>query len=243
MLSGGGLCPATLGGRADMVRHADAIAKSAWPGLDADRPLGTLGDRQSVHLFAARADDETSALHSSPTLRCRQTLQSLPVARRIPIVDDPLLAADATVGEVLAALDRSDYGTLWCTHRECSSSWQGSPPNRDPRLLPTGKAAKAGVWIVHRDRETCYIAADSPALTEYPISGTTGDRVRSRPCSGGRWPVKRSPPLAEAGGGLLARPRWAGGVIHGNYPAIGVDGRFTAGDPTTIRDPADQPAR
>ncbi|MFD6061052.1 hypothetical protein [Rhodococcus wratislaviensis] len=41
------MTPAVPPRRADMVvlvRHADAVAKSAWPGLDADRPLSTLRD-------------------------------------------------------------------------------------------------------------------------------------------------------------------------------------------------------
>lgn len=168
-----------------MVRHSDAVAKSAWPGLDADRPLSTLGDRQSVHLVAALTDVELSALHSSPTLRCRQTLQSLSVARRIPIVDDPLLAADASVGELLAAFDRSDDGTLWCTHREVSEQLAAIAAEQGAsRFLPMGKTP----------RQVCgsCTATGSPATSRrfprtdrVPHLSTTGDRVRSRPCSGG----------------------------------------------------------
>ncbi|MFD9667276.1 histidine phosphatase family protein [Rhodococcus sp. NPDC059968] len=123
-----------------MVRHADAVATSAWPGLDADRPLSTLGDRQSVHLVAALAHVGLSALHSSPTLRCRRTLQSLSVARRPPIVDDPLLAANASGRRTRCRVRPIGRGTLWCTHREVFEQLAGIAAEQGAsRSLPDGK--------------------------------------------------------------------------------------------------------
>ncbi|MDT2009360.1 histidine phosphatase family protein [Rhodococcus opacus] len=146
-----------------LVRHADAVATNTWTGLEADRPLTTLGDRQSVHLVDALADVALSALFSSPTLRCRQTLQSLSVARRLPIVDHPLLAADAPVGDLLAAFDRSGDGTLWCTHREVFEQLAGVATEHNASLfLPTAKTAKGGAWIVHAGRDPRYLAPIPP---------------------------------------------------------------------------------
>ncbi|RZL76448.1 MAG: phosphoglycerate mutase family protein [Rhodococcus sp. (in: high G+C Gram-positive bacteria)] len=146
-----------------LVRHADAVATSAWTGLEADRPLSTLGDRQSVQLVAALADVELSVLFSSPTLRCRQTLQALSVARRLPIVDHPLLAADAPVGDLLAAFDRADDAALWCTHREVLEQLAGVATEHGAhRYLPTAKTAKGGAWIVHAGRDPRYIGPTPP---------------------------------------------------------------------------------
>ena len=61
-----------------LVRHALALAKSSWSGLDSDRPLDAKGRRQVVGLtdwFATRAVD---AVVTSPAVRCVATV--LPVA-------------------------------------------------------------------------------------------------------------------------------------------------------------------
>ncbi|MFE5706141.1 hypothetical protein [Rhodococcus koreensis] len=105
-----------------------------------------------MHLVTVLADVELSVLHSSLALRCRRTLRSLSVTRRIPIVDDPLLSADASVGELVAAFDRGGDGILWFTHREVFEQLVGIASEQGASFLPTGKTAKAGVWIVHRDQ-------------------------------------------------------------------------------------------
>ncbi|MDT2007039.1 histidine phosphatase family protein [Rhodococcus opacus] len=146
-----------------LVRHADAVAKSAWPGLDADRPLSTLGHQQSIHLVAALADVALSALFSSPTLRCRQTLQPLSVARHLPIVDHPLLEPDAPIDKLLFTLGRSVDGALWCTHREVLDRLAAVAAEHDDwRFLPAAKTAKGGLWIVHSGRDPRYIGPIPP---------------------------------------------------------------------------------
>ena len=141
-----------------LVRHADAVAKKEWSGPDAARPLSALGHRQSAHLVAALAEVAVSGLFSSPTVRCRQTLQPLAAARGLPIVDDPRLARDAPVGALLSALGRSDDGALWCTHGEVFDQLAAAATAHGAaRFLPTGKTAKGGLWIVHRDRGPRYV--------------------------------------------------------------------------------------
>jgi phosphohistidine phosphatase SixA len=145
-----------------LVRHADALAKKTWPGPDTDRPLSPLGHQQSVHLVEALGDVALSGLFSSPTVRCRQTLEPLAVARGLPIVDDPRLARDAPVGALLSALGRCDDGALWCTHGEVFDQLAAAATNHGAaRFLPTAKTAKGGLWIVHSDRGPRYVGPNT----------------------------------------------------------------------------------
>ncbi|MFF0818333.1 SixA phosphatase family protein [Rhodococcus sp. NPDC003318] len=146
-----------------LVRHADAVAKKAWRGPDVDRPLSPLGHQQSAHIVDALADVALSELISSPTVRCRQTLQPLAAARGLPIVDDPRLARDASVGALLSALGRCDDGVLWCTHGELFDQLAAAATEHDAApFLPTAQTAKGGVWIVHRDRGPRYVGPIPP---------------------------------------------------------------------------------
>jgi len=82
-----------------IVRHASAVARDAWPGSDALRPLSPRGWQQAVALAEWLVDPAPAHFLSSPTVRCRDTL--VPVAHRVggAVVDEPLLAdlADSAV--------------------------------------------------------------------------------------------------------------------------------------------------
>ncbi len=84
-----------------IVRHASAVARDAWSGPDALRPLSLRGWQQAAALAEWLADPAPMHFLSSPTVRCRDTL--VPVAHRGAgtVVDEPLLAdlAEAEVTE------------------------------------------------------------------------------------------------------------------------------------------------
>lgn len=146
-----------------LVRHADPVAESAWPGLGSDRSLSTRGARQSVHLVDVLADVPLTALFSSPTLRCRQTLQALSVARYLPIVDHPLLTVDASVDRLLFTVTRSVDGALWCTHGEVFDRVaEVAAEGGHAGFLPAATTAAAGVWLVDPGRDPRYLAPIPP---------------------------------------------------------------------------------
>ncbi len=60
-----------------LVRHADALARSAWEGDDALRPLTVKGHRQAAALARASTGLAIGRLVSSPALRCAATLEPL----------------------------------------------------------------------------------------------------------------------------------------------------------------------
>lgn len=112
-----------------LLRHAHAVEKKKWGGLDADRPLSVLGREQADNLVATLGRFELRTLFTSPTARCRDTLAPLATARGLPIREHPLLAPDAPVDELRSVLDGADVpGTLWCTHGESSPPSPTAPP-------------------------------------------------------------------------------------------------------------------
>ncbi len=74
-----------------VVRHAKAIAKKNWHGDDLIRPLNTPGQQQSVEIANSLRTRDIEFAFSSPSLRCRQTLDPLVSDIEIPIEDAVLL--------------------------------------------------------------------------------------------------------------------------------------------------------
>jgi 8-oxo-dGTP diphosphatase len=135
-----------------IVRHARAIPKDGWTGLDADRPLTAAGVRQA----ATFADVVTSDLPirrvlTSPTLRCEQTVAPLVAARQLPLLRHTALGVDGSVQALLELLasDEAD-GAVLCTHgerlRDLFEVWHA----RGRRGLPStdGRTRKGDAWLL-----------------------------------------------------------------------------------------------
>lgn len=92
----------------ELVRHAKAVARSDWHGgPDHERPLSARGREQAQQLTEELlAGDPIAALHTSPLVRCRQTLEPLARATGLPLVEEEGLAEASGVPVV-------DAGSLW----------------------------------------------------------------------------------------------------------------------------------
>ena len=102
-----------------LVRHGLAGEKGAWRGSDDRRPLTPAGQIQAVRLAEALGDLGLTGLWSSPSERCRQTLNPLAERLGLPVQDNPALSVDAEVADVLAFLSSRDAaGSALCTHGE-----------------------------------------------------------------------------------------------------------------------------
>jgi 8-oxo-(d)GTP phosphatase len=110
-----------------IVRHAKSRKRGSWKGDDEDRPLTATGRRDAKALVALLSAYGVSRLHSSPTVRCRQTLQPFARATGLPLVEEPSVseqAFDADPADGLDHVDRmrqlaaaEDSPTAVCTHR------------------------------------------------------------------------------------------------------------------------------
>lgn len=126
-----------------VVRHGIATAKRRWDGPDADRPLTPRGARQAKAVGAGLARYHPDEIFSSPSLRCRQTVEPLAVRTSIPVQKSEALGVDAgtrSLKLVHQLVTTRPQGTtiVVCTHREVLVE-----------ALPA-LAAEFGVRIGHR---------------------------------------------------------------------------------------------
>lgn len=139
--------------RVTVVRHGQAVAKKAWTGADADRPLTGRGRRQADNLVALLGAGPTRLI-TSPAVRCRQTLE--PLARRcgLELEESPSLARDAgtAAAELIQGLvsDAPEGSTVvLCTHREVIvEAFPVLVAGRRVRLGHRLPGAKGGVWFL-----------------------------------------------------------------------------------------------
>jgi 8-oxo-(d)GTP phosphatase len=107
-----------------LVRHALALAKSSWAGLDSDRPLDAKGRRQVAGLTDWYASRRVDAVLSSPAVRCVATV--LPVANHhevdLATTRALLVGADRDARKLIRRLCkqavRHGQAIVVCTHGE-----------------------------------------------------------------------------------------------------------------------------
>jgi phosphohistidine phosphatase SixA len=100
-----------------LVRHASAGDRDAWSGDDRQRPLDERGRAQAEELVSRLASFPIGELHTSPALRCLQTIEPLAAAHGLrAIVRDEL--AEERQAEDGAGLLRTlaGRGVVVCGH-------------------------------------------------------------------------------------------------------------------------------
>ena len=104
-----------------LVRHAVAVSRTNWKGdyEDPARPLTPKGHRQSKALVRLLGGADIRRIYTSPTTRCRQTLEPLADARRAEIRESKALAeghGGARAKELLEELAGKRGDSVLCTH-------------------------------------------------------------------------------------------------------------------------------
>jgi phosphohistidine phosphatase SixA len=91
-----------------VVRHANAGDKGSWTGPDTLRPLSPSGQLQAEGLVVRLEDYPVERILCSPTLRCQQTVETVPA-----------LGDDTTPSQLLALFwDLELRHSVLCTHGE-----------------------------------------------------------------------------------------------------------------------------
>ena len=137
-----------------VVRHGIATAKRRWDGPDAARPLTASGARQATAVAARLARYHLAEIISSPSLRCRQTVEPLSELAATSIQSSEQLGVDAGARalELIHQLvtDRPSASTIVvCTHREVlvetlpalAAEFGVTPDHRPP-------GAKGSFWML-----------------------------------------------------------------------------------------------
>jgi broad specificity phosphatase PhoE len=137
-----------------LVRHAHAEPKQGWSGSDVDRPLVPRGRRQAKLLSKDLARYHPAKVISSPSARCRQTMQPLAAACGLHVALSKALAPDAGDSALGLIRDLADEEPardtiVLCTHREVLvavmpalfDAFDIKPGHRLP-------GAKGGTWVL-----------------------------------------------------------------------------------------------
>jgi broad specificity phosphatase PhoE len=102
-----------------LIRHAHAGSKRAWSGPDELRPLSGRGLLQAKAVVELLAGQPIRRILTSPTTRCRQTVDPLAVELRLQVDDDWALSVDAPAEQLEWLLrEPATDETVLCTHGE-----------------------------------------------------------------------------------------------------------------------------
>jgi 8-oxo-(d)GTP phosphatase len=144
-----------------LMRHAKAANRYRWEGPDDERPLTRRGLDQA-RLIAGHVSDhggrQPSRMLSSPSLRCRQTLEPLAPAASLEIVEVEWLQEGSEAGHALDQLSRlarrldPSSGTggpvVACTHGDVIWGVLDRLARRGVDLGDRPDAPKASTWVI-----------------------------------------------------------------------------------------------
>jgi 8-oxo-dGTP diphosphatase len=101
-----------------LVRHASAGDREKWTGDDALRPLDEEGRRQAKALAAAFKGKRIKKIVSSPYVRCRQTVEPLAKARKLPVEENSALSEGTPWKKTLELITAATEPTVMCSQAD-----------------------------------------------------------------------------------------------------------------------------
>lgn len=139
-------------GTAFLVRHAHAGDRDAWSDDDRLRPITKKGRKQSEAIASLLAKAGLDAIHSSPYVRCVQTVEPLARATKLDIVIDDALTEGT---DAAAAIDligaTAGLQLALCSHGDVIPDVLERLARRGVELRsPTGmfECRKGSIWEV-----------------------------------------------------------------------------------------------
>jgi 8-oxo-dGTP diphosphatase len=142
-----------------VVRHAKAGRRSEWTGNDAARPLSKSGWRQAAGIADRLGGEPLSSLHSSPYVRCLQTLQPLAERCAMTVESDDRLAEDAGFEPALALLGEVGDGAVVCSHGDVIPALIDALRRRGIKVTTAPDWRKATIWVLERDLDGTFTTA------------------------------------------------------------------------------------
>ena len=142
-----------------LVRHAQALPRSNWEGNDRDRPLSSVGRRQSRKLVGMLRDYKPSRILSSPYVRCLDTVRPLADQLGLSVEPEDALGEGSTASAVRLAVKLAEEDVVLCSHGDVIplvladlDAEFGLGIGPDPRN------AKASVWVCDERGGRCTTA-------------------------------------------------------------------------------------
>lgn len=133
-----------------LVRHAKAGERRIWADDDTLRPLSRQGWKQSRALAQRLAGKGVSTIHSSPYVRCVQTVEPLAELVGTEIRIDDRLAEDSPFEPVLELLAEVDSSAVLCSHGDVIPATIEALVRRGMEVQSTVDWRKATVWVLRR---------------------------------------------------------------------------------------------
>lgn len=129
-----------------VVRHARAGSRSRWDGADDRmRPLTPRGQRQALEIATLLAP-HVREVHSSPYLRCVETVAPLATLVGTDVVIDERLAEGTDWGDTLDRIERSTTSIALCTHGDVLGDLIFRLQQRG--VAGAGEIEKACIWSI-----------------------------------------------------------------------------------------------
>ena len=142
-----------------LVRHAKAGSRSAWVGDDMLRPLSTNGWRQAKTIAKRLHKADPAELHTSPYVRCRQTLEPLAALTDLDIVDQDCLTEGEPFEPVLDLLSQVADGAVLCSHGDIVPETIAALQRRGCEILTEPDWRTGTIWTIERGADGDFVSA------------------------------------------------------------------------------------
>jgi 8-oxo-dGTP diphosphatase len=135
-----------------LIRHAKAGERRLWDGDDLQRPLSPKGWKQSELLAKRLVKLDVGTLHSSPYVRCVQTLEPLAQRLKRSIEIEPRLCEDEPFEPVLELLAEVSEGAVMSSHGDIIPATLAALERRGTQIRTPADWRKASVWVLTRNK-------------------------------------------------------------------------------------------
>lgn len=135
-----------------LVRHAKAGERRLWEGDDMQRPLSPKGWKQAELLAKRLGALGVSTLHSSPYLRCIQTLEPLAKKLKTTIDVEQRLCEEEPFEPVLDLLAQVPDGAVLSSHGDIIPATLAALERRGTEIRTPPDWRKASVWVLKRNK-------------------------------------------------------------------------------------------
>ncbi|MEX0846576.1 MAG: phosphoglycerate mutase family protein [Ilumatobacteraceae bacterium] len=142
-----------------LVRHAKAGSRSDWEGDDRVRPLSKNGWKQADTIAKRLRKIGPSTLHTSPYVRCRQTLEPLARLTDLDIVDQACLAEAEPFEPVLDLLAAVPDGSVLCSHGDIIPETIAALQRRGCEMMTKADWRKGTIWTIERGADGDFVSA------------------------------------------------------------------------------------
>jgi 8-oxo-dGTP diphosphatase len=139
-------------GKLYLVRHAKAGERRLWEGDDLHRPLSPKGWKQAELLASRLTALDVSTLHSSPYVRCVQTLEPLADRLDAKVEIDPRLSEEVHYEPMLEMLAEVPDGAVMCSHGDMIPATISALERRGMEIRTPPDWRKASVWVLRRNK-------------------------------------------------------------------------------------------